>query len=78
MPKFLLGFAATLILIGAGCAEEQDVPRRPNVLIIVADDLGYSDLMSFGGETPTPTLDRLAVVAGLGDPRDLSRAAISK
>lgn len=34
--------------------------ERPNVLLIVADDLGYSDLGCYGGEIPTPNLDRLA------------------
>jgi arylsulfatase len=34
--------------------------RRPNILLIVADDLGYSDLGSFGGEIHTPNLDELA------------------
>src|SRR3954453_24166829 len=33
---------------------------RPNVLLILADDLGYSDLGCFGGEIPTPNLDALA------------------
>lgn len=33
---------------------------RPNILLIVADDLGYTDLGAFGGEINTPTLDRLA------------------
>ncbi|MEM8981794.1 MAG: arylsulfatase [Pseudomonadota bacterium] len=33
---------------------------RPNFLIIVADDLGYSDIGVFGGEIDTPNLDRLA------------------
>jgi arylsulfatase len=33
---------------------------RPNVLLVVADDLGYSDIGSFGGEIATPTLDALA------------------
>lgn len=32
----------------------------PNLIIIVADDLGFSDLGSFGGEIYTPNLDRLA------------------
>lgn len=34
--------------------------RRPNVLLIVADDLGWSDVGAFGGEIQTPNLDRLA------------------
>lgn len=34
--------------------------ERPNVLLILADDMGYSDLGCTGGEIPTPTLDRLA------------------
>lgn len=33
---------------------------RPNILVIVADDLGYSDLGAFGGEIRTPNLDALA------------------
>lgn len=32
---------------------------RPNILLIVADDLGYSDIGAFGGEIETSNLDRL-------------------
>jgi len=34
--------------------------KRPNFLVIVADDMGYSDLGSYGGEINTPVLDKLA------------------
>jgi arylsulfatase len=34
---------------------------RPNILLIVADDLGYSDLGAFGGEIQTPNLDKLGL-----------------
>jgi arylsulfatase A-like enzyme len=34
--------------------------KRPNIVLIMADDMGYSDLGCFGGEIRTPNLDRLA------------------
>ena len=36
------------------------MPRRPDVLLIVADDMGYSDIGCYGGEIETPHIDRLA------------------
>lgn len=34
--------------------------KRPNFLVIVADDLGFSDVGCFGGEIRTPNIDQIA------------------
>jgi arylsulfatase A-like enzyme len=39
---------------------KMDSGKRPNFLIILADDLGFSDIGPFGGEINTPNLDKLA------------------
>jgi arylsulfatase len=61
------GIAPLLVLAVAGCEQAreaaprtQQTAKRPNVILIVADDLGYSDIGAFGGEIATPTLDSLA------------------
>jgi arylsulfatase A-like enzyme len=41
-------------------AADVQAARKPNVIVILADDLGYSDLACYGGEIATPNLDRLA------------------
>lgn len=51
-------FTVVGLLVGASIGVA--VPTRPNVLVILADDLGFSDLGCYGGEIQTPTLDRLA------------------
>lgn len=41
-------------------ARAADTPRRPNVVLVLVDDLGWSDLGCFGGPTATENIDRLA------------------
>ena len=54
--KYLL---AGLTLAAAGItAAETDI--RPNIMVILTDDMGYSDIGCFGSEIQTPNLDRLA------------------
>ncbi|MEM7218754.1 MAG: arylsulfatase [Pseudomonadota bacterium] len=52
-------FAACSLLLGVGAfayAENQ----RPNIVFLLADDLGYTDIAPFGGEVSTPALSALA------------------
>lgn len=58
MPRFFLLVATSLASTWIMAANTE--PAQPNILLIVADDLGYSDLGAFGGEINTPTLDQLA------------------
>jgi arylsulfatase A-like enzyme len=50
-------FAAALI---ASPAAAQETAQRPNIVLIVADDVGFTDLGAYGGEARTPNIDALA------------------
>ncbi|MEH6352842.1 arylsulfatase [Pseudomonas sp. 3JA] len=61
MKKNLNWLASSALLVVA-CLVPQAfaASAKPNILLIVADDLGYSDLGAFGGEIDTPNLDELS------------------
>ena len=53
----LLSIFSTLLLINLGFLSAAE---KPNIILILADDMGYSDLGCYGGEIDTPVLDGLA------------------
>jgi arylsulfatase A len=61
MKRAAVLLIALLVCCRAAEAAEVPPPRRPNILIIIADDLGYGDLGCFGcKDIPTPHIDSLA------------------
>ena len=54
-----------LILTAVGCLSDtetvgRNVTEKPNILLIMVDDMGFSDIGCYGGEIDTPTIDRMA------------------
>ena len=57
--RLLIILAGCLVSV-AGSVPLEAAEKPPNVLLIMADDLGFSDLGCYGGEIETPHLDALA------------------
>ncbi len=55
---FFLSLVALLIAVGQPA--ELHAKRKPNIVFLLADDLGWKDVGCYGGPVNTPTLDRLA------------------
>ena len=53
LQQFLITLLTPLLLLGAD-------RKQPNIIVIMADDAGYSDFGCYGGEIETPVLDKLA------------------
>ncbi len=53
-------FVASVSIFLISCSALVAAQPKPNILLIVADDMGFSDAGCYGGEIKTPNLDRLA------------------
>ena len=62
IPLLLRAATASLLTLTAlrAAVAADSIQNRPNILIILADDMGFSDLGCYGGEIETPNLDKLA------------------
>ena len=53
--RLCLYMLATILCAGSALGAS-----RPNIILIISDDMGYSDLGCYGGEIETPALDSIA------------------
>lgn len=60
--RHTLKYMALALLLGSGYGVQAQSKRKPNIIFILADDLGYGNVKSFNpnSKIPTPNLDRLA------------------
>lgn len=58
-PWAVLSLAA-LILAATAAPAAADAPLKPNIVVILVDDMGFADIGCYGGEIATPNLDKLA------------------
>jgi hypothetical protein len=67
-PNLAVVFLTTLVLpVICSQPANAEADGRPNIILIMADDMGFSDIGCYGGEVRTPHLDRLAA-EGLRSP----------
>ena len=60
MKPYIKLITATLLLIPVFTGLAEDKKDLPNIILIMVDDMGFSDLGYHGGEIQTPNLDFLA------------------
>ena len=55
-----LPMVALSVYCSKAFAEKKIIPVKPDIILIMADDMGYSDIGCYGSEIATPNIDRLA------------------
>jgi arylsulfatase len=60
IPASMLPVSVAILSASIGCKKTTANSERPDIVVIMADDMGFSDLGCYGGDIPTPNLDRLA------------------
>ena len=60
MSKWRICLCLLFSTLAFSCAGSEPSESPPNVVLILCDDLGFSDLGCYGGEISTPNLDRLS------------------
>ena len=58
--KIILYFLFLISIMDSSYAQKQGKTKKPNVVLFLVDDLGFSDLGCYGSEISTPNLDRIA------------------
>lgn len=60
MKLALPALAALLLLLPGALPAAENNPAKPNIIVILVDDMGFSDIGCYGSEIPTPNIDKLA------------------
>lgn len=61
--KGIFIFVSLLLVIGVSCDSKKSTPPFPNIIVVLADDLGYGDISSYheNNKIKTPNIDRIGI-----------------